>query len=300
MAARSSAAKQASESKPEFHSHVDEAINAIMRDLVDVGGIGKDAVNQDEGWGYRSIEEVYKVVSDLMSKHCLYVIPEVVDREVTTRLPGNGYAVYNTALKMRFTIRSCVDGSTVEVINWGEATDPTDKGTNKALTSALKYMVFQLFLPPVRGVMDDADGMTPPKTNPAPAGSVQVPASNGSGGSKSEAPAGDKTGAKSKAPMDINEQAALSNEIAGAKDDVAALAAAKKLFGNLARIPKKESAQEMAREVVGKRSEFVGEDMVANFETMVDQFAKAKLLTPQESRAMINSARARLNLVLLE
>lgn len=281
MPRQSAAAKAASQQDQDLDGGalgVDKGISDIMRDLVESGGVGKGGVNQDDGYSFRRIDDVYTVLSKLLSKHQVYMLPKVLARHHRPVMTGNGYTLSNVSLEVEYTFRSAVDGSEVQAVVWGEATDPFDKATNKAMSAAFKYAAFQVFSIPLPEEQPDADQTSPPKESAG----LNVPAD------------GKKSG-----PMDINEQAGLSNEIANAEDDVSALAAAKKLFANLGRIQKKEAAQEMAREAVSKRSELVGVDMVENFEAMCGQFEKAKLITAAEGRSMINSARARLNMPLV-
>ena len=70
--------------------------------------------------------------------------------------------MFATWVKASFELRSASDGSHHMIETFGEAIDPGDKGTAKALSAAFKYAAMQLFCIPVSG-LDDADRTTPPR-----------------------------------------------------------------------------------------------------------------------------------------
>jgi hypothetical protein len=132
-----------------------EAINAVQRQLA-VEGISKGRRNQAQGYNFRGIDDVYNVVSPLLGKYGLCILPRCVEREVVERVNGKGNALFYVTLKAEFDFVSAEDGSKHTVVTYGEAMDSGDKATNKAMSAAYKYAVIQAFAIPTEGD-NDAD-----------------------------------------------------------------------------------------------------------------------------------------------
>ncbi|MCR9245643.1 MAG: ERF family protein [bacterium] len=135
-----------------------QGIVDVSRDLSKVG-IAKGRKNQQQGYQFRGIDDVYAALSPLLAKQGLVVAPCVEDRTTTDYQTKNGSALHNVVLRVRYVITSAKDGSSIECIVFGEAMDMADKATNKALSAAYKYMALQTFCIPVEGE-EDADDVT--------------------------------------------------------------------------------------------------------------------------------------------
>lgn len=136
-------------------------IAAIMKDC---GPIAKDRTNRGQGFKFRGIDDVMNSLHSIFAKHSVFIIHEVLERVVTEKRTAKGGVLYSVVLKIRFKLTSD-DGSFVEIINFGEATDSGDKATNKALSVSLKYALLQLLLIPTEEEKDP-DYIIPPKTIP--------------------------------------------------------------------------------------------------------------------------------------
>lgn len=135
-----------------------KAINAVTADLSKVG-ISKDNTNQQQKYKYRGIDDVYNVLGPLLAKHGLSILPQVLEHHQTERQSKNGGTIFHSTVKVKFTFVAAEDASCFEAVNVGEAFDSADKGLNKAVTAAYKYLIFQSFAIPVVG-QDDADAQT--------------------------------------------------------------------------------------------------------------------------------------------
>ena len=136
-----------------------KAIAAVTAEL-SRAGIAKNQTNEQEGWAFRGIDDVYNALSPLLAKHKLCILPRILQREVQQRRQSNGDNVSHVALKVAFDFVSAQDGSSHEVEIWGEGADRADKATNKALASAYKYAAFQVFCIPIAGQVVDGDAET--------------------------------------------------------------------------------------------------------------------------------------------
>jgi hypothetical protein len=122
-------------------------------------GIAKDRKNDQQGYKFRGIDDVYNALSPAMSAHGLVIIPRILDRDVVERQSNKGGALFYVTVRAAFDFVSAADGSMVTVYTFGEAMDSGDKATNKAMSAAYKYAAMQTFCIPTEGD-NDADKVT--------------------------------------------------------------------------------------------------------------------------------------------
>ena len=143
-----------------------------------VGAIGKDSVNKTQGFKYRGIDAVYNALNPVMADLGLFIVPEVIDHRREERETENTYngqtkksILKYSILTVRFTMYA-PDGSNVSCVIVGEGMDSGDKASNKALSVALKYACFQLFMIPTEEMVDpdqeSHDVTSGAQTPPAP------------------------------------------------------------------------------------------------------------------------------------
>lgn len=133
-----------------------KAIAAIQGDLAKEG-ISKDRRNQQQGFAYRGIDDVYAALAPLMAKYSLCILPRVVTKEAAERTSAKGGVLFYTAVTVEFDLVSALDGSKHTVSAVGEAFDSGDKSIGKAQSYAYKAMAFMLFAIPVEGQDNDPD-----------------------------------------------------------------------------------------------------------------------------------------------
>ena len=134
--------------------NVYSAICAVAKDMAAVG-ISKDRKNQQQGYSFRGIDDVYNTLSPLLAKHGLCILPRVLSRECTERASAKGGTLFNVVVEVEFDLVAD-DGSKHTIKTYGEAMDSADKATNKAMSAAYKYAAFQTFAIPTEGD-NDAD-----------------------------------------------------------------------------------------------------------------------------------------------
>ena len=146
---------------------------AVYKAIADVSaeiaqaGISKSRKNEQQGYKFRGIDEVYNALAPLLAKHGLVILPRMLSRELTERQAKGGGALFNVVVEAEFDFVCAEDGSTHTVRMFGEAMDSADKATNKAMSAAYKYAAFQTFCIPTEGD-NDADSHTPQLEAPAP------------------------------------------------------------------------------------------------------------------------------------
>ena len=131
------------------------AIAAVMED-VGQEGIAKGRRNQQQGYSFRGIDDVYNALAPLLARHHLIIVPRVLTREKTEQTTQKGGILFYVVVQVEFDIVCASDGSKITACTWGEAMDSADKATNKAMSAAYKYMAMQTFCIPTEGD-NDAD-----------------------------------------------------------------------------------------------------------------------------------------------
>lgn len=141
----------------------------------EIRAIGKDSKNQQQGFMYRGIDAVYNALNPVMSKLGLFLCPEVLEQTREERVNKNGTTLLYSILKIKYTMYA-PDGSNVSCVVIGEGMDSGDKASNKAMSVAMKYAAFQLFMIPTEDLIDpDAEvHEVAPKAKPAKPANVDV------------------------------------------------------------------------------------------------------------------------------
>lgn len=121
--------------------------------MAGIGAIAKDKRNQQGGFNFRGIDDVYNAIHRAMVEQSVFCSMEVIDHRAEQRQFKNssGYQVYST---VRYTFWA-PDGSSVSSVVVGEAMDSGDKATNKTYAIAHKYALLQAFMIPTE--MQDPD-----------------------------------------------------------------------------------------------------------------------------------------------
>lgn len=155
--------------------HVFKAINNVQAELAKIG-ISKDRKNQQQGYAFRGIDDVYGSIAPLLAKEGLVILPHYTERTCVERVTAKGGVIFYAVVKGTFELVDSEDGSSTTCELYGEAMDSADKATNKAMSAAYKYMCLQTFCIPTEGD-NDADATThtvqpanktaPKKTTPA-------------------------------------------------------------------------------------------------------------------------------------
>ena len=128
-----------------------EAIPAIMDEI---GHIGKEKRNQQQGFMFRGIDQVMNTMKPLLAKHGVFVVPEVTDRQREERTTKSGSNLIYSILTVRYHFCAS-DGSEVVATTVGEGMDSADKASNKAMAIAFKYACFQVFCIPTEEIAKD-------------------------------------------------------------------------------------------------------------------------------------------------
>lgn len=130
---------------------------AIPKVAKSIGAIAKTRKNEQQGFRFRGIDDVYSACHGPMIEHGVFCTTEVVDLQRSERQSKTGSTLLCTLLRLKVTFYAA-DGSSVSTVTAGEAMDSGDKSCSKALSMAMKYAFFQTFVIPLEE--DDADATT--------------------------------------------------------------------------------------------------------------------------------------------
>jgi hypothetical protein len=142
--------------------------NKIIACLRDVDAIGKDKRNQQQGFQYRGIDDVYNALHPILAKHGVFTAPEVISVQREERQTKSGSNLLYSIVTMKHNFYA-EDGSCVSTVVVGEGMDSGDKATNKAMAIAHKYALFQIFCIPTDDVVDpdsEVHAVAPKNTQP--------------------------------------------------------------------------------------------------------------------------------------
>lgn len=130
-----------------------EIYQAISGVMADIGAIGKDKKNAQQGFKYRGVDDVMNALQPVMVQHRLFVVPEIIDQRREERQTSRGGNLIYSVCTVRYTFYA-KDGSSVQCVVIGEGMDSGDKATNKAMSIAFKYACFQVFCIPTEEMKD--------------------------------------------------------------------------------------------------------------------------------------------------
>lgn len=132
---------------------------AIFNVMNELDAISKGRRNQQQGYAFRGIEDIYNSLHPLCAKHGLVTFPRVISREEQIYENKNGTRMIRVVLAIEYSFVGR-DGSvhTCGPI-YSEAMDSSDKASNKALSVAHKYAMIQTFMIPTED-LDDSDKET--------------------------------------------------------------------------------------------------------------------------------------------
>jgi len=130
----------------------------------DIKAIGKEHKNSFQGYMFRGIDDVYNAVNGLLAKHKVCIFPRYKVISETIGETKKGAEQKNVVIEGLYKFVA-EDGSYEEVITIGEASDTSDKAYNKAMSTAFKYALFQVFCIPTEEEKD-TEHKSPEVTKP--------------------------------------------------------------------------------------------------------------------------------------
>lgn len=141
---------------------------ALSKVMHDVGHVGKDRKNPQQGYQFRGIDDVANAVQPAFVTHGVVCVPCVLEREREMVPTKSGGSMASVRLLVEHTFYAS-DGSSVTAVTLGEAMDSGDKASNKAMSAALKYALLETLCIPVDEPDRDTEEQSPERSKPKPA-----------------------------------------------------------------------------------------------------------------------------------
>lgn len=132
------------------NSKIYEAISNVMEDI---GAVGKNQKNKQQGFMFRGIDDVMNAINPALVKNRVFITPEILEQSREERTTKNGSTLIYSICKIKYTFYTD-DGSNIQATVIGEGMDSGDKATNKAMAIAFKYACFQVFCIPTEEMRD--------------------------------------------------------------------------------------------------------------------------------------------------
>lgn len=155
-----------------LNMNIYQSISAVM---AEIDPIAKARRNEQQNYGFRGIDDMYNALNPILPKYGIFFAPNVLSKEREERATKSGGVLMYTILMVKYTVYAA-DGTNIKLVTIGEAMDSGDKSSNKAMSTALKYAVMQLFCIPTEGD-NDTENHSP---EPAPKAPVASPSALGS------------------------------------------------------------------------------------------------------------------------
>ena len=144
-------------------------LDGIQMVMEEIGAIGKNKRNAQQGFNFRGIDDVMNTLHPLLAKAHIFIVPTVEEVQREERQTAKGNTLIYTLARVRFEFISTDDFSGIKTVVYGEGMDSGDKSLNKAMSIAMKYACFQVFCIPTEEMIDpDRESHeVRPKQNPS-------------------------------------------------------------------------------------------------------------------------------------
>ena len=116
-----------------------EALSAVAGD---VGAVGKERRNAQQGFTFRGIDDVMNAVSGPMRKHGVIVLPKLIEKERAESRTAKGAIMANVYVTVEYVFYG-PEGDSVSATVCAESFDSGDKATAKAMSVAFRTALLQ-------------------------------------------------------------------------------------------------------------------------------------------------------------
>lgn len=118
-----------------------------------IGSISKSNTNKTQGYKFRGIDDLYNALNKHLAEVGVFITSDVLNVQREEKTSKNGGLLIYSIITMKFKFIA-EDGSFVESTTIGEAMDSGDKSMNKAMSTAYKYALMQIFCIPTEEPKD--------------------------------------------------------------------------------------------------------------------------------------------------
>lgn len=128
---------------------------AMIKANREIEAVSKTRKNQQQGYNFRGIDQVYDMVHSVLADAGIFTAFEVLERRTSVNgKTSKGTEIVLTEIKVEYWF-TAEDGSACIIGPvWAEGLDSADKGTNKCMSFAQKYVLLQTFTIPTSDVAE--------------------------------------------------------------------------------------------------------------------------------------------------
>jgi hypothetical protein len=140
--------------------------------LAEVEPATLDSFHSFHKYRYTSIGQIRSLANRALARAGVAVIPAVIAVNRQERVGERGNTVWQTAVRMEFTI--VAPEGRMSVPWYGESDDTSDKGLAKAITAATKSFLLNFLMVPMAQASEESEGEPSPEPEPPPEGEGQA------------------------------------------------------------------------------------------------------------------------------
>ena len=140
---------------------------AMSKVMAEIRAIEKGQRNQQQGYAFRGIDDVFNALQPVLVAHGVWYTPEQIENDHEWRQTKSGGWQHSTILKIRYRFYGPA-GDSIVMESIGESADSADKSTQQAMSQALKSGLLQTFCIRTKESADnDPDRKSPVAGGPA-------------------------------------------------------------------------------------------------------------------------------------
>lgn len=130
----------------------------LCRVMAAVDRVPKNGVNAFHGYKFATEADVSEAIRKQLAAENVTPLISSEIREVRASKTPKGKDTYLTDVSVVVTFACGDTGASIQITGCGTGDDPSDKGTYKAITGAVKYALLKTFLVPTGDEPENANG----------------------------------------------------------------------------------------------------------------------------------------------
>ncbi len=121
-------------------------IQKLCEVIAELGPMQPEGFNSFHKYKYFSDEQLSSAFRDKLAKRNILLVPEVRSYDIRDFETEKGKHSFLTTMMVRWTLHDGDSEDFIEATTVGQGDDPGDKGANKAMTGAFKYLLIKMAL----------------------------------------------------------------------------------------------------------------------------------------------------------
>ncbi len=119
-----------------------------------IESVAKGRKNVQQGYNFRGIDQVYDMIHGVLADAGIVTVPVVLERRTSQHNTKSGGSMTLVEIRVEYWLYAEDGSALVAGPLWAEGLDNSDKGSNKCMSFAQKYMLLQTFTIPTEDVAE--------------------------------------------------------------------------------------------------------------------------------------------------